>query len=68
MQASGTTVHALNRNASFAMQFVQSHTITTGACENATEHILVASLSDAPTVTPPATLPFTLPIHPEILP
>ena len=31
-------------------------------------HVLVAPLTDAPVVTPPASLPFTLPLHAEMIP
>jgi hypothetical protein len=62
----GNTIHALKDNASVSMQFLQSY--YDGTCHNNTVHILAAPLSDAPVVTPPATLPFTLPVHPEMIP
>jgi hypothetical protein len=62
----GTTIHALNDNASVSMQFLQSNYDT--LCHNTIVHILAAPLSEAPVVTPPTQLPFTLPIHPELVP
>jgi hypothetical protein len=68
----GSTVRALNSNAAVAMQFLQSSYGAAGnpsSCSSGTiVHILAAPLSDAPLVTSPAALPFTLPVHPEMLP
>jgi hypothetical protein len=64
---SGTTVRALNKNASVSMQFLQSYYPGTQGgpqtCTNNIVHILAAPLSDAPVVAPPTALPFTLPLQ-----
>lgn len=68
---SGNTIRALDSNANVAMQFLQSWYGGNGStsCNSGTiVHILAAPLTDAPVVTPPAALPFTLPLHPEMLP
>jgi hypothetical protein len=68
---SGNTIRALNSNAAVAMQFLQSSyggAGSTGCSSGTIVHILAAPLTDAPVVTAPAQLPFTLPVHPEILP
>jgi hypothetical protein len=62
----GQTVHALNDNATVSMQFMQS--TWNGSCQNTIVHVLVAPMTDAPIVTSPAQLPFTLPVHPEMIP
>jgi hypothetical protein len=67
----GNTVRAVTSMAAVSMQFMQSSYGGTGgpSCNSSTiVHVLVAPLADAPVVTPPPTLPFTLPLHPEMLP
>lgn len=67
---SGNTIRALTPSANVAMQFLQSWYGGNGTttCNTGTiVHILAAPLTDAPVVTPPATLPFTLPVHPVML-
>ena len=62
----GTSIRAVTDNASASMQFMQSS--WDGSCHNTIVHVLVTPMSDAPIVTPPAQLPFTLPVHAEMLP
>jgi hypothetical protein len=66
-EASGVTVRAAKNTANAAMQFLRSSG-TPASCSNTIVHILAIPLSDAPIVAPPASLPFTLPLHPEMLP
>lgn len=68
--ASGITIRALKDNATVSMQFMQSTYGANGSpgCVSTIVHVLVAPMTDAPIVTPPATLPFTLPVHPEFIP
>ena len=52
------------------MQFMQSSYGVAGvtSCSSSTiVHVLVAPLTDAPVVTAPGGLPFTLPLHPEMV-
>jgi hypothetical protein len=67
---SSNTIRALNANASVSMQFMQSTYGGGGqtTCSGTIVHVLVAPLADAPVVTPPAALPFQLPLHAEMLP
>jgi hypothetical protein len=46
---------------------VQSNFSYLGTCQNATASMLVVPVSDAAIVTQPSVLPFTLPIHPEMI-
>lgn len=67
---SATSVRALTPTATVSMQFMQSYfngTAGPAACTNNIVHVLVAPLSDAPVVTPPAALPFTPPLTPVML-
>jgi hypothetical protein len=65
-QQNGKSIRAVQDNAPATMQFMQSY--WAGSCTNQIVHVLVTPMSNAPVVTPPAQLPFTLPVHPEMSP
>jgi hypothetical protein len=64
-QSKGTTMRAVQDGATASMQFMQSY--WNGSCTNQVVHVLVTPQSQAPIVTPPGQLPFTLPVHAELM-
>ena len=60
------TTRAIMPTAKVSSKFAQSSG-TPSSCTNAITKQLVVNVKDAPVVTPPTSLPFTLPLHPEML-